>query len=120
MSRVIHFEIPVNDVKKAVDFYGKAFGWKIDQWGGEQQYWLCKTGEEGQPGIDGAIMPRENAGEGTLNTIDVESIDVTAKMIVQLGGKQLGDIAPIPGVGRFCYFLDPEGNKFGVMQSERS
>jgi predicted enzyme related to lactoylglutathione lyase len=34
------------------------FGWKIQAWGGPGPYWLVTTGE-GEPGIDGAIAPRE-------------------------------------------------------------
>jgi len=30
MARVIHFEIPVNDADRAIAFYQKVFGWKIE------------------------------------------------------------------------------------------
>ena len=31
MSRVVHFEIPADDPERAVEFYKKVFGWKIDK-----------------------------------------------------------------------------------------
>jgi len=34
-SRPIHFELPVDDFKRAADFYRKVFGWEITSWPGE-------------------------------------------------------------------------------------
>jgi len=55
MPRVIHFEIPADDPARAVKFYEAVFGWKIEKWNGPMDYWLAMTGEQEQPGIDGAI-----------------------------------------------------------------
>jgi predicted enzyme related to lactoylglutathione lyase len=33
MPRVVHFEIPADDTGRAVKFYQKVFGWKIEKWG---------------------------------------------------------------------------------------
>ena len=39
MPKVIHFEIPAEDTKRAVAFYKKAFGWKFNNYGGgEMEY----------------------------------------------------------------------------------
>ena len=40
MSRVIHFEIPINDADRATKFYKDVFGWKIEKWPGTMEYWL--------------------------------------------------------------------------------
>jgi predicted enzyme related to lactoylglutathione lyase len=29
MNRIIHFEIPANDLQKEIEFYKKVFGWNI-------------------------------------------------------------------------------------------
>ncbi|WP_276699221.1 VOC family protein [Methanobacterium formicicum] len=34
MPKVIHFEIPAEEPERAVEFYRKVFGWKIDKWAG--------------------------------------------------------------------------------------
>ena len=45
MSKVIHFEIPADDPKRAIKFYEDVFGWEIEKW--EQgDYWLVSTGPE--------------------------------------------------------------------------
>jgi catechol-2,3-dioxygenase len=32
MNGVVHFELPVDDLKKAKAFYGSIFGWKLTDW----------------------------------------------------------------------------------------
>ena len=52
MPRVIHFEIIAEDVEKAIEFYAKTFGWKIEKWDGPMDYWLIMTGD---PEAEGAV-----------------------------------------------------------------
>jgi predicted enzyme related to lactoylglutathione lyase len=117
MPRVIHFEINVDNPKRAIEFYKKVFGWKIDKWGGTIDYWLISTGDEKQPGINGAIMERMDKAT-TINTIDVPSVDEYVKKIVKAGGKQVSKKNAIPGIGYFSYCQDSEGNIFGIMQPD--
>jgi len=116
VSRVIHFEITADDPGRAVKFYEKVFGWKIDKWGA-MDYWLATTGPDNQPGINGAIMTRETQ-RTTVNTIDVSSVDEFAKKIVDAGGKVVTPKTAIPGVGYFAYCVDTEGNVFGIMEND--
>ena len=119
MARVIHFEIPVNDPDRAAAFYKDAFGWKIEKWPGPMDYWMVYTGDEKTPGINGGIMKRGNV-QTTTNTLGVESVDDSVKSVTKAGGKLIMPKTPIPGVGYFAYCEDPEGNLFGVMQSDPS
>ena len=119
MPRIVHFEIPVDNVDRAIKFYSSVFGWKIEKWG-PQDYWLIKTGQEGQPGIDGAIMKREAPTNVTVNTIDVPSLEEYLTKVTKSGGKILTSKTTIPGVGYFAYCQDTEGNAFGVLQSDES
>ena len=64
MPRVIHFELPADEPERAARFYESVFGWEITKWQGPMDYWLVTTGEEGTPGIDGAISPRESVDAG--------------------------------------------------------
>ena len=118
MPRVVHFEIPADDPERAVKFYEAAFGWKISKWEGPMEYWLVITGEEDQPGIDGAIMPREGpaAQANTVNTVEVSSFDEFADKVKAAGGKLLSPKQEIPGVGYHAYCADTEGNLFGLLE----
>ncbi len=120
MARVVHFEIPADDPARAVKFYETVFGWKIQKWDGPENYWLAMTGEEGQPGINGAITGRGEPTTVVVNTMDVASVDDSIAQVVANGGSVLMPKMPVPGVGYLAYFRDTEGNVFGMMQNDPS
>jgi uncharacterized protein len=108
MSKVIHFEIPADNVDRAIKFYKDVFGWEIEKW--EQgDYWLVSTGPEDEPGINGAIMPKKD-GDMVRDTISVSSYEDFAKKIERQGGKMLTEKMTIPGMGFNGLFQDTEGN----------
>jgi predicted enzyme related to lactoylglutathione lyase/uncharacterized protein YndB with AHSA1/START domain len=114
MSKVIHFEIPADDPERAMKFYKDVFGWEIEKW--EQgDYWLVSTGPDEEPGINGAIMPRES-GDMVRNTISVDSYEEFAEKIEGQGGKMLTEKMTIPGMGFNGLFQDTEGNMFGIIE----
>ena len=117
MAKVVHFEIPTEVPKAAMKFYSNVFDWKFQKWEGPVDYWLASTGEEGEPGIQGALTMKESPSDTVVNTIDVASIDQIMEKIEANGGKLLTPKMVVPGVGVMVYFLDPEGNKFGAMQA---
>ncbi|OFW58479.1 MAG: glyoxalase [Actinobacteria bacterium RBG_19FT_COMBO_54_7] len=118
MPRVIHFEIAVDDPDRAVAFYRDIFGWKIEKWEGPMDYWLCETGPEGEPGINGAIMRRTDPAQSTVNTIGVTSLTDSIAKVKERGGMVMTEEMEIPDVGRFVYCTDSEGNAFGMIQPE--
>jgi predicted enzyme related to lactoylglutathione lyase len=118
MPRVIHFEIPADDPARAVKFYEAVFGWKVEKWDGPADYWLAMTGEEGQPGINGAITGRGEPTTVVVNTMDVASVDDSIAQVVANGGSVLMPKMPVPGVGYLAYGRDTEGNAFGMMQND--
>ena len=116
MNRPVHFEILADDPVKVGEFYKEVFNWEINTWGGgEQTYWLVKTGSEDKPGIDGGIMGRE-FDQAVINTLETNSLSETTKKIEEAGGKIIHGPNEIPGVGNHAYFADIEGNLFGVLQ----
>lgn len=118
MGRVVHFEIPVDDPERAVRFYQELFGWQIEDANVGMPYWLINTGQDPEPGIDGAIMARGGTADTVVNTVAVNSVDDTLDHVKRLGGSAVTDVMPIPGVGRFAYCKDLDGNLFGVLQPE--
>jgi predicted enzyme related to lactoylglutathione lyase len=117
MPKVIHFEIPAEDTKRAVVFYKKAFGWKFSKYEG-MDYWLATTGEDKEPGINGAISIKGNTHPTTINTISVPSFEDAVKKIKASGGEILGPKMAVPSVGYMAYCKDTEGNLFGIMQMD--
>ena len=121
MPRVVHFEIGVDDPPRAIKFYTDVFGWKIEKWGAPgstMDYWLATTGEKAEPGIDGALAPRNEYRQPVVNSISVPSADGSMAKIREAGGQVLTPKMPIPNVGWFALCKDTEGNVFGIMQPD--
>jgi uncharacterized protein len=123
MPRVIHFEIHAADPDRTVRFYQGLFGWEFTKWAGPMDYWLIKTGPDGQRGINGGMIRRQGAIDGQaviayVCTIDVSSVDETIQAIPARGGTIAHPKMPIPGIGWLAYAKDTEGNIFGIMQAD--
>ena len=89
MRKVVHFEIPADEVERAKRFYGSVFGWELADMP-EMGYTVVKTtpvDEQTQlpsePGaINGGMYRRSaDAPSGPVLTIDVESVDDALKQI---------------------------------------
>lgn len=117
MAKVVHFEIPIADPKKAIPFYEKVLGWQFQAYQGGGDYWLATTGPESEQwGIGGALMLGEPRSGGTVITIAVPSLAEARSKVTANGGKVTTDVQTIPGVGEFCYVEDAEGNTLGFLQ----
>jgi predicted enzyme related to lactoylglutathione lyase len=120
MPRVVHFEIDAKKPDRAIKFYEKVFSWKIKKWEGPVEYYLITTGKESEPGIDGGLSRRTESEPSTVNTIDVPSVDEFIKKVEASGGTIIRPKMAVSGVGYMAYFKDPEGNIFGMMESDES
>jgi hypothetical protein len=120
MGRIVHFELPVDDPERAARFYRDALGWEIQKWDGPIPYWMIMTGDDGEPGIDGALTLREGGIDQTVNTVDVDDLDAAVARVEQHGGRVVMPRTAVPGVGYMAYCADTEGNRFGLMQMDES
>jgi len=120
MQRVVHFEIYADKPEAVQPFYENVFGWQFKKFeGGPMEYWVVTTGDDQVPGINGGMTrPREGQSPGTINTIAVESLEQTTKVIEQQGGNICVPKMTIPNVGWLAYAQDPAGNVFGVLEPE--
>ena len=124
-GRVVHFEIPADDVERAQHFYRSAFGWHLDSMP-EMQYTLVRTTpttEQGIPSEPGAINGGMLRRQGPINTpvitVDVDDIDQALETISSLGGSTVIGKQPVADMGFAAYFNDSEGNLIGLWQTRR-
>ena len=115
MAKVVHFEIPAEEPEKTVEFFRNCFGWKFNRWG-DTDYYLTESGPKEEPGIEGAVMKRNDPGQPIVNTIQVEDLDKVIRAIEENGGEIVVPKQTIGGVGTHCYFRDPSGYIHGAMQ----
>jgi predicted enzyme related to lactoylglutathione lyase len=120
MSRVTHFEIPADDPERLIKFLEGAFGWKVEKWAGPTDYWLITTGDDKEPGINGALANRANPETVTEITIDVKDLDKTIAAVKANGGTIIRPRSAIPGVGWHAYIKDTEGTVFGLMEMDEN
>ena len=118
MSRVVHFDLSSDDPQRAVDFYRRLFGWKVERWAGPADYWLLTTGDAAQPGITCGIARRMASGDSTAAVYDVVSVDDAAARVVACGGSIRELKQRLPGVGLLVACRDTEGNTFCLLQPE--
>lgn len=113
VSPLCHFELMVNDAKKAQAFYGAIFDWQFDN-ESMPGYTLVDAGTE----PTGAVFKKPDAAPGVCANLyfKVSNIDTTLKKVGEGGGSVLVPKTGIPSVGHFAMFADPEGIPIGIMQ----
>lgn len=124
-GRVVHFEVPFDDGDRARDFYQQAFGWNLTEMP-ELKYTTVSTGpaaeDTGMPAepgyIGGGMFEREpDSPQGPVIVMDVDSIDDALAKVRSLGGKVVGEKAPVGEMGFAAYFTDTEGNVMGLWET---
>ena len=127
-NSVVHFEIYADDPEALAKFYTSLFDWKVEDVPG-MDYRMVQTTDtdaEGHPtsgvGINGAIA-RRPAGyqmNSAASYVAVESIEATVEKATKLGARVTRDKMPVPGMGWFAMFIDPQGNHFAIWKADRN
>lgn len=128
MARVVHFEIQVDDVERAKAFYAAVFGWEFQDWSsavGGSTYWGIVTGPEEEPGINGGLLPRpasappaQSGANAFVATMQVDDYDAVESRILEAGGQVALPKSAMVGMAWQGYYLDTEGNTFGLHQTD--
>jgi predicted enzyme related to lactoylglutathione lyase len=121
-GRVVHFEIPFDDEKRANEFYAEAFGWNIQELPG---YTLAASGpttDQAAPAeagfINGGLLARDPGGAASpVIVVDVPDVDEALTRIEKLGGSTVAGKRAVGDFGFAAYFRDTEGNLMGLWQA---
>ncbi|HTL81558.1 MAG TPA: VOC family protein [Bacteroidia bacterium] len=123
MNSIVYYEIQSSDPKREIEFYKNVFGWKFIR---EEkipiEYYRIETS-----GINGALLkrpvnvpPPECGTNAFCCSLEVESFDKTAEIILKNGGKVALPKFAVPGKCWQGYFLDADNNVFGVFEVDAS
>ena len=121
-GELVHFDIPVDEVDKAVEFYKNVMGWTFEKYGGEggregmgeMEYWLISPGSDNKDAVGGGIGKKQMPEQGPMNYYNAEGgLEAFNKRVSDKGGKVTMEKMPVPGMGYFSVCVDPEGNAFG-------
>ncbi len=111
------FELTTKDVPGAKAFYGKLFGWTLEDMSmvPGMNYTMVKANGKDIAGIM-ATPPQAQGMPPSWGTyVTVDDVDAIAKSVAALGGKVLVAPQDIPNVGRFCWIQDPQGAAIGAI-----
>lgn len=124
MDKVVHFEIPTDDLARAKEFYSSIFGWELEDMQGGMPYTIARTtpvDEQQMPtepgGINGGMMQRTSETPTPVLTVGVGSVDDALQKVEAGGGSTVTPKTEIPGMGSFAYIKDTEGNVIGLWEN---
>ncbi len=113
------FEIPVENMERAMKFYGKVFDCELErhQMGEFDMGWFPFDHEKG--GAGGSLVKSENdykpSKDGTLIYFATEDLSVELARVPDAGGKIIQEKTEIsPEIGFMGLFTDTEGNRIAL------
>lgn len=123
MNEVAYFEIQADDTARAIKFYSELFGWNFfKQQDVPVEFWQIQTN-----GINGGLLKRpaktpstEQGTNAFVCSVQVEDFDTMAENILKNGGTIALEKFAISGKCWQGYFIDTEGNTFGLFQVDEN
>jgi len=125
MNKVVHFEIPADDMARAKKFYQNTFGWRLKDMP-EMEYVMAMTAETSgdnmmmpkEPGaINGGMMKRSDMVKCPSLAVSVDNIDEAMQKVKKMGGSIVMEKMPVGEMGFMAYFKDTEGNVLSLWQN---
>ena len=124
MNKVVHFEVPADDLARAKEFYSNVFSWQLQDVP-EASYVMANTVhvdpvtyKPTEVGINGGMLLRNEHVKSPVITIEVESIDDHLKKIEEAGGKVVAPKTSVMDMGFSAYIKDTEGNIIGLWENK--
>lgn len=119
------FNLPVNDMARAAEFYEKVFGWRVGaikgSGGDYHQTVTSEVDADGVPlskdSINGGLFRRGTHGiDVTFLELEVSSIDDSVSKVLENGGRIVREKRPMLDFAFFAIVQDTEGNYLGLME----
>lgn len=124
-NKVVFFEIPTSNIKKAKEFYEKVFDWKIELSDdkGAMAY-TTPVDKDQNPiepgGINGGFYQRKSNHDQPSFGIETGDIDSTLAAIEKAGGKVITPKHSLGEWGFMADVADPEGNVMALWERHDS
>jgi len=126
MDGVNLFELPVDDMERAKNFFSKTFDWNFMATGMEGNHHFATTvptDENGLPtepgGINGGLLQRGTYEQQVTSIfIKVKSIDKTIDKVEKNGGKLVLAKVPVADFAYFAQINDTEGNLISLWEDK--
>ena len=117
MNPVVHFEIPVTDMDRAVRFYEAVFATKLTRQEVDGYTMAFFPRADGKPGASGALAKGDvyvPSKSGAILYFDVPAIEPVLERALAHGGKVLYPKKDIGEAGFVAEIEDSEGNRIAL------
>ncbi len=110
---ITHIDIPVDDMDRARAFYGRVFGWQIEEYPGYEGYpmWRAPNRISG-----GGLAPRDEQLTAPRSYVEVDAIDPVLAEVTAAGGTVLLPRSAISPTSWWAVVVDTEGNQIGLYE----
>ena len=118
---VVHFEIPVTNMDRAVEFYEAVFGYDLSRQEVDGYSMAFFPRNDGVIGASGALASGDvykPSKEGAIIYFDVEDIDAVLHKAQERGGSLLYPKKDIGESGYVAELEDSEGNRIALSQAK--
>lgn len=114
-GKLVHFDIPANDLEKMAGFYRTVLGWKIERYGGEEfgDYHMIDPTPGDDAEVKGGMGSKGSPDQVPMNYYETDDLEAVNRRVQDNGGQVVMEKMPVPKMGYFSVCLDPEGNVFG-------
>ena len=119
VNPVVHFEIPVTDMDRAVRFYEAVFATKLARQEVDGYAMAFFPRADGKPGASGALAKGDvyvPSKAGAILYFDVPRIDPVLERAAAQGGKVLYPKKDIGEAGFVAEIADSEGNRIALSE----
>ena len=116
-NQVGWFEIPANDLKRAIEFYQQVFGVQLQEQAMGPSQMAMFPMKAGETGAAGSLITGDEyhpSGQGILIYFTVADIDEVSRKAAAAGGRVLQEKTDIGEYGHIALLLDTEGNRIGI------
>jgi predicted enzyme related to lactoylglutathione lyase len=112
----VHVELHTNDLARAKEFYGKLFGWKLQDvpMPGGGSYTMIDVGG----GTGGGMMTNQTPGTPPhwMAYVGVDDVRAATKKARDLGAKVIADVMEVAEYGTMSVITDPTGATIAMWQ----
>jgi uncharacterized protein len=115
----VHVELSTTDLGQAKTFYGKLFGWKMQEIPMPNgSYTMIDVGE----GTGGGMMkqPMPGAPSAWLPYVLVDDIEAATQKAKALGATVMTDVMEVMDMGWLSIIKDPTGAVLGLWQPKKA
>jgi uncharacterized protein len=120
---VLYFEIPVDDMARAISFYEGLFSVSLERIEIDGNEMALFPFREGAPGASGALAKGDSYTPGAAGAriyFGVEDIDEVLRCAVAFGGRAHYPVTQVAGIGFVAEFIDTEGNCIALHSTSRA